>query len=827
MASASPVAIQAIPDRAPAGRSESKSADAGGGHFAGLVAQFTRPQDAPKLPAAAPLASARSLRAAARKTLTQTGTPSASREASHPAATAGTPAGPAASPIHPEPKQAASEAQATSAATTAPSPAAPPTDPEAPSPGATTVPPAQQPLAATPPTQEDTAPVQLVLTAAPGQTPPAATPVTPGPSLPGPLSTASQTSAAQPAAAAPETSAQPADLAPVQAVLAGPGVSPQGIRGSENLAPGPVITAAATPEGEPTADKPSLPAALPQALAQLLAKATSQPAAGPVGTTHPAPPTATLLPALDTAPPSAQPPTSLDAAAAPKTSAQPANRVLVQAAPAGADASPNVARGGEDLAPGPVSKAAATPLAAPITSAPSVPAELPQAWAQLLVKGPSQTVVAGPEATTRQVPPTATLPPAVAHSTQAPVPSGIASALPTPVQPADPAFVPAVLAGPGADLKGLPGNAELTPGPMAKAATATVAEPMVDKPNLTTALPQELAHDLDKAASQPVITQPEGTTPQAPPSTAPPPALDATAPPLQALPAADGDRAPKASTLSAAPALLQAVLAEPVTGLKGFRRSEEPAPGPVVKATTGPVAEPATGKPSVPAAPPQELAQVLAKATSQSAAGPESTTGQAPLKGSGTPAPMDPGEPKLTDLQSLAGRTLDGASPALLGSLQRTAEGPAATAPAAAPAPSQAPATPPSAPVLQVEGGLRWMLKSGAQEAQLQLHPDSLGQVTIHLKVEGGEVHAKVWVSEAASVQTVKEGRPHLEQSLRDQGLHLGSFDLQQGHRPFQEAPSAPSSRERTLPEASVARQEPPAPTPAPILNAHHVELYA
>jgi hypothetical protein len=119
------------------------------------------------------------------------------------------------------------------------------------------------------------------------------------------------------------------------------------------------------------------------------------------------------------------------------------------------------------------------------------------------------------------------------------------------------------------------------------------------------------------------------------------------------------------------------------------------------------------------------------------------------------------------------------------------------------------------------------MLKSGAQEAQLQLHPDALGQVTIHLKVEGGEVHAKVWVSEAASVLAVKEGQPHLEQALKEQGLHLGSFDLQQGHRPFQEAPSAPMLRERGLAETVVARQEAPAPPPVAILNPHHVELYA
>ena len=119
------------------------------------------------------------------------------------------------------------------------------------------------------------------------------------------------------------------------------------------------------------------------------------------------------------------------------------------------------------------------------------------------------------------------------------------------------------------------------------------------------------------------------------------------------------------------------------------------------------------------------------------------------------------------------------------------------------------------------------MLKGGAQEAQLQLHPEALGQVTIHLKVEGGEVHARIWVTEAASVQAVREGRPHLELSLKEQGLHLGSFDLQQGRRPHQEAPAPTVFQERPIPEGVSARQEAPAPLPPAILNPHHVELYA
>ena len=119
------------------------------------------------------------------------------------------------------------------------------------------------------------------------------------------------------------------------------------------------------------------------------------------------------------------------------------------------------------------------------------------------------------------------------------------------------------------------------------------------------------------------------------------------------------------------------------------------------------------------------------------------------------------------------------------------------------------------------------MLKGGVQEAQLQLHPDSLGQVTIHLRVEGGEVHARLWVTEPASVQAVQEGRPQLELSLKEQGLMLGSFDLQQGQRPFQEAHAGPSFHEPVVPETTPARQEAPAAAPLSILNPRHVELSA
>jgi hypothetical protein len=151
----------------------------------------------------------------------------------------------------------------------------------------------------------------------------------------------------------------------------------------------------------------------------------------------------------------------------------------------------------------------------------------------------------------------------------------------------------------------------------------------------------------------------------------------------------------------------------------------------------------------------------------------------------------------------------------------------AAAAPTTLPAAPAAPPAMAAAPVAQVDSGMKWMLRNGAQEARLQLHPDSLGQVTIHLRVEGGEVHAKLWVSEPASVQAVQEGRPHLELSLKEQGLQLGSFDLHQGHRPFQDAATRPNPLPADTAPAIPARQERPAVIVPTLQNPHQIELYA
>ncbi len=129
----------------------------------------------------------------------------------------------------------------------------------------------------------------------------------------------------------------------------------------------------------------------------------------------------------------------------------------------------------------------------------------------------------------------------------------------------------------------------------------------------------------------------------------------------------------------------------------------------------------------------------------------------------------------------------------------------------------------------QVEGSIRWILQNKAQAAELQLHPESLGRVVIQLKVEGQEVHARLWASENSSLAVLQDHKAFLETSLKEQGLVLSTFDLQSGARgngaqtAFQEqAPQVP----RSLPHLEV-KQEMPTELRLDPSDPHRVEVYA
>jgi len=88
---------------------------------------------------------------------------------------------------------------------------------------------------------------------------------------------------------------------------------------------------------------------------------------------------------------------------------------------------------------------------------------------------------------------------------------------------------------------------------------------------------------------------------------------------------------------------------------------------------------------------------------------------------------------------------------------------------------------PPQAPMAQLEGSVRWLLRTDTKGAEIQLHPENLGRVVVRLRVEGAEVHARVWATEASTMPLLENHRAFLESSLKEQGLNLSSFDLQHG----------------------------------------------
>jgi len=142
---------------------------------------------------------------------------------------------------------------------------------------------------------------------------------------------------------------------------------------------------------------------------------------------------------------------------------------------------------------------------------------------------------------------------------------------------------------------------------------------------------------------------------------------------------------------------------------------------------------------------------------------------------------------------------------------------------------TMAPARPAPA-AAQMEGSIRWMLHSQEKSAELQLHPENLGRVTISLKVEGQEVHARVWASESSTATALQEHRSALELSLREQGLNLGSFDLQSGHRGEDArsgGQSLPSGLLSGTPQEAESKQDVPMTTAVVLTNPHRIELLA
>lgn len=130
----------------------------------------------------------------------------------------------------------------------------------------------------------------------------------------------------------------------------------------------------------------------------------------------------------------------------------------------------------------------------------------------------------------------------------------------------------------------------------------------------------------------------------------------------------------------------------------------------------------------------------------------------------------------------------------------------------------------------QLDGSIRWLIKNQEKGAEIQLNPESLGRVVIKLRMEGGEVHARLWASEPTTLPILQDQKAALEASLRQQGLSLGSFDLQQGRRGDDASGSStftPALSGAGIAESFEKKQDLPIVPPALLGGAHLIELLA
>jgi flagellar hook-length control protein FliK len=115
---------------------------------------------------------------------------------------------------------------------------------------------------------------------------------------------------------------------------------------------------------------------------------------------------------------------------------------------------------------------------------------------------------------------------------------------------------------------------------------------------------------------------------------------------------------------------------------------------------------------------------------------------------------------------------------------------PAPTAAPAQPAPPVAPAPPAAAPQAPVAGMrleqavetmhqvIRISQSSGITQARVQLHPQELGQVDIHLRSTPDGVVARVVADASQAAAVLRDGGDDLRRLLAQQGINLTRFDV-------------------------------------------------
>ena len=99
----------------------------------------------------------------------------------------------------------------------------------------------------------------------------------------------------------------------------------------------------------------------------------------------------------------------------------------------------------------------------------------------------------------------------------------------------------------------------------------------------------------------------------------------------------------------------------------------------------------------------------------------------------------------------------------------------------------------------QITGKLQTVLRSGLTEVRIQLRPESLGEVSMRIRMEDDVVVAKIEVQNQQVKEIMERNLPMLKDALAQQNITAGSFDVQVNNgtgRHFGNMPNSPWNEE-------------------------------
>jgi flagellar hook-length control protein FliK len=101
----------------------------------------------------------------------------------------------------------------------------------------------------------------------------------------------------------------------------------------------------------------------------------------------------------------------------------------------------------------------------------------------------------------------------------------------------------------------------------------------------------------------------------------------------------------------------------------------------------------------------------------------------------------------------------------------------------------------------QINAKLQTVLRSGMSEVRIQLRPESLGEVSMRIRMEGDVVLAKIEVQNQQVKEIMERNLPMLKDALAQQNINAGTFDVQVNNgsgRHFGNMPNSPWNEEET-----------------------------